>query len=202
MPAPTVAVRSAVALPFPLALPRIYLDMDGVMADFDRHMLEKNLSGAELKMIAGAYRALPPYEGAIEGIRHLEDMGFEVYIATKIPGDNPAAASEKIYWLQEHVPSLMKKVIITPDKGCIGGERDYLVDDRPHKANVENFRGTVVHFGPKGAIKDWASLRAFFVEVRKRFDLEQALAQAAEQERRTLLATADETAAPSRTVRP
>lgn len=60
----------------------------------------------------------------------------------------PGAYGEKAQWVAEHLPELAERVIVTPDKGLLGDEYDYLVDDRPHKANCEGFRGQLVHFAP------------------------------------------------------
>ena len=39
-----------------------------------------------------------------------------------------------------------KKVILTPDKGAVGIQRDFLIDDHPEWANSNNFKGTVIRF--------------------------------------------------------
>ncbi len=146
---------------------RLFLDMDGLLVDFNLSLTKSGLDITTFKNTAGVYRTMKPYEGAIEGVKALENLGFELFIATKIPDKNPAAASEKIYWTQEYIPSLAEKVIITPDKGCLGSETDFLVDDRLHKANVVSFRGTVIHFGPNGKhIQNWTDLIEYFKKVK------------------------------------
>jgi len=122
---------------------RIYVDMDGVIADFEKNLKGRNPK--EVKMMPGTYIRLDPIEGAIEAVRELINMGHDVWIATKTPTHNLLADSEKKHWLSEHLPELLSKVIITSDKGCLRG--DILIDDRKHKANCESFEGCFIHFG-------------------------------------------------------
>lgn len=140
----------------------IYVDMDGVIADFDKAMADHGLTGKDLKMREGIYRNLEVAEGAKEGVQALFDMGYDLHIATKIPDHNPYAATEKLLWLREHFPELAVNVTITPNKGQLGTEGDYLIDDRPHKANIVNFQGTCLHFGPEGKYQNWQSVIQFF----------------------------------------
>lgn len=140
----------------------VYIDMDGVIADFDKAMKERGLTGNDLKMLRGTYRELEVADGAREGITALIDMGFDLHIATKIPDNNPYAATEKLLWLREHFPELAVNVTITPNKGQLGTVDDYLIDDRPHKANIVNFQGTCLHFGPEGKYQNWKTVIEYF----------------------------------------
>lgn len=132
--------------------PRAYIDLDGVLADFEDSCRRHGHEPSVHKMHPGAYRQLVPIQGAIAAIDDLEAMGLHTWILSKIPGLNPGAASEKLEWVRQHLPSLEDRVIITPDKGCVGTEQDLLVDDHPWWANAGAFRGKVFHF--KG---DWSS---------------------------------------------
>lgn len=143
---------------------RIYVDMDGVMADFERAIVETGLEGPELKLIQGTYLNLHPYPGAFDALDKLEEMGFEIRISTKIPRNNLHAASEKLFWLERYRPKYISHTTITNDKGDSGRLGDYIIDDRPHKANVSNFNGTLLDFGPKNTYKDWDSILKFFIE--------------------------------------
>lgn len=126
--------------------PRVYVDMDGVIADFDGAMKKHGVTGDSLKTIRGIYQELDEVHGAHEALNKLKGMGFEIFILTKIPASNPHAATEKLLWVAAHFPHLHDQVIITPDKGAVGTIRDYLVDDRPDWANANNFPGTLIHF--------------------------------------------------------
>lgn len=127
-------------------LPRVYLDLDGPVADFLKVMTDRNMSGSDLKLIPGVYRELPVINGAREAIRILAGMGYEVWILSKIPDENPYAATEKILWLNQYFPEIGERIILSPDKGCIGTDRDILIDDHPEWANAHNFSGLVIKF--------------------------------------------------------
>lgn len=120
--------------------------MDGVLADFDRLKRELGVEGEELKKIPGAYLRLEPIPGAIEGVRSLIGMGYERWVATKPPTGIPEAYADKAAWILQHLPELKRRIIITHDKGLLGDENDYLIDDRPHKANCRKFRGALIEF--------------------------------------------------------
>jgi len=151
-------------------VPRIYVDMDGVAVDFERSMSEFMLTAKELKVIPGAYRNMKPIPGAIDGINKLLDMGIFVMMLTKIPSENPYSASEKIFWLYEHLPRMKDYIIISPDKGCVGTERDFLLDDHPEWANAHNFAGTVIKFGGEkindNYVENWIELVELFEKVK------------------------------------
>lgn len=140
----------------------LFFDMDGVIVDFDRYMREKNLSGDEAKQQPGAYVEMQPVENAIWGVRKMMSLagqyGFAVWLATKPPTGIPWAYADKVRWVLENLPELKRNIILTHDKGLLGGRDDIIVDDRPHRANVVNFRGAVIHFGPTGTIPHWHAL--------------------------------------------
>lgn len=138
---------------------RIYIDMDGVIADFEKAAALHGMAPKEFKLLPGAYRHLDWMPGAENALDHLLEQGANVWIATKIPHANPLAATEKLQWWSDRRPDMMKNVIITPDKGTLGNEYDVLIDDRPHKAHCENFPGTLLHFGSK-QFPDWACVIA------------------------------------------
>nr|WP_276530645.1 hypothetical protein [Burkholderia multivorans] len=100
----------------------------------------------EFKRVAGAYRNLPLMAGAAEAVARVQAMGLQPWGLTKIPASNPYSATEKLLWVQEVLPALHDRVIITPDKGAVGTARDFLVDDMPRWANAKNFPGTLIHF--------------------------------------------------------
>ena len=127
-------------------MPRVFVDMDGVVVDFDAFKTARGLTGDEVKKLPGAYLDMPAIPGAIEAVRSLIGMGYEVWIATKPPTGIPHAYSDKAAWVIQYLPELKRRIIITHDKGLLGGVDDYLCDDRPHKANCEHFAGTLLRF--------------------------------------------------------
>jgi hypothetical protein len=115
--------------------------------NFDAFRAARGLTGNEVKALLGAYLEMEPYPDAIAAVRSLIGMGYEVWIATKPPTGIPHAYSDKAAWVMKHLPELKRRIIITHDKGLLGGADDYLIDDRPHKANCESFKGTLIQFG-------------------------------------------------------
>ena len=100
----------------------------------------------QFKKMTGAYLMLEPMPGALEAVHTLIGMGIDVWIATKPPTGVAQAYADKAMWVLSYLPELKRKIIITHDKGLLGDEGDFLIDDRPHKANCEQFKGTLIKF--------------------------------------------------------
>lgn len=125
---------------------RVYFDMDGVLAEYDQALEDSGLSHHDFKRRIGTYVCLPVMIGAKAAVKQVMDAGFDVWILTKYPRVNVHAASEKLQWTGIHFPELADRVILTPDKGCVGTSRDFLIDDHPEWANAHSFLGTVIRF--------------------------------------------------------
>lgn len=138
---------------------RIFIDMDGVLVDFDGYMGDTGLTAEQIKADGLHYMRMRPMPGAIEATQQLWADGWEVFIATKPPTARPAAAMAKTEWVLQHLPWLQRRLIITPDKGLLGCKHDVLVDDRPHKANCEAFPGELVVFA------DWPQALALLRDI-------------------------------------
>lgn len=165
---------------------RIFFDMDGVLVDFERFMRERNMTAAEVKEYENAFAFMHPLSGAIDGIRKVMSIagqyGGEVWIATKPPTGIAHAYAGKAEWILDNLPELKRRIIITHDKGLLGGADDFLIDDRPWRANCGEFRGTLVWFGtaappPDVTVRfsysavDWAALGTLLkVEMRERHE--------------------------------
>lgn len=146
-------------------LPRIYLDMDGPLADFDHYCQLRGFDPKEAKLYSGTYLNLPPTYGALEGVAELlAKPNLFIFVLSKIPSGNPGAATEKHFWLERHLPRLAQRLILSPDKGCIGTERDFLVDDHPEWANAHTFPGTILKFKTSSSDTghDWNSILQSF----------------------------------------
>lgn len=141
--------------------PRVYIDMDGTSFDFEGAARDHGVEPHHLKLIAGAYRGLKLLPGTLEAIRAFEEAGFYPFLLTKIPSSNPYAATEKLLCVREAIPHLADRIIITPDKGCVGTAIDCLVDDRLDWANCQDFAGTKIAF--EG---DWPSVVAQVLATR------------------------------------
>lgn len=134
---------------------RVFVDMDGVIVNFDAFRAERGITGDEAKRMPGAYLDMPAYPDGIAGVRSLIGMGFEVWIATKPPTGIAFAYADKAAWVMKHLPELTRRIIVTHDKGLLGDAGDFLIDDRPHKANCEQFKGTLIRFTDG---KTWADV--------------------------------------------
>lgn len=125
---------------------RCFLDMDGVLADFDGLKVELGLTGDQLVERPSAFLDLKPVAGAIAAVANIEAMGFEVWVASRPAPSWPQTYADKASWIIKHLPRLKKRLILTQDKGLLGDERDTLIDDRIEKSNCLEFPGNLIHF--------------------------------------------------------
>lgn len=134
----------------------IFVDLDGVTADFEDEQKKTPHEPDIFKRMPGSYIWLPPIKDALDAIQFLEKAApGRVWFLTKPPKHSPYAYVEKALWTQRYFGDEgLHRLIVTQDKSLMGTENSIIVDDRPHKANVPKFRGTVMHFGSPSCI-DW-----------------------------------------------
>lgn len=165
----------------------VYLDMDGVLADYDRAAKERGLDPAKAKDVPGFFRNLEVIEGAKDLVSDLTRRGIGMVVLSTPPEERADEASrEKREWLREHFPVLADDAIFTQDKSKHGREDDLLVDDHPEWSNAENFPGTVCKFkGPQdwehvqqcaiqesGKLKDFVRRTGIGTEISKALNLD------------------------------
>lgn len=144
---------------------RILVDMDGVIANFDKGVLDayrnrhpdkffiplkqrtsfyvKEQYPLELQPLVeeiylskGFYLGLSPIEGSLEALSELMEREDEVYICTSPLLINPFCISEKYSWIIYHLgKEWIERVIISKDKTIIHG--DLLIDDKPEVVGVQ-----------------------------------------------------------------
>lgn len=148
--------------------PKVYLDMDGVLADLAEgaRIHPANNDGKYVNRpdeIEGVFRNLPPVKGAIEAVNKLlESKKYDMYILTTAPWSNPSAWIDKRLWIEDHFgDSFKKRMIITHRKDLLMGA--YLIDDRTANGAGE-FVGRHLHFGwdyinkKHNEFKDWEAI--------------------------------------------
>jgi 5'-nucleotidase len=84
----------------------LYIDMDGVIVDFDSAF--ERIDPAVLESYRGNEDQIPdlfslmtPMPGAIEAVTELA-MLFDTYVLSTVPWHNISGASQKIQWIQNH----------------------------------------------------------------------------------------------------
>lgn len=137
----------------------VYVDMDGVVADFDKAfpaVAEKTwIEGSEKKVPEGFFLDLEPIEGAIEALPILAELGYELYFLSTPQWSNPNCWKEKRIWVEKHYGDLMfKRLILTHNKGLLLGS--YLIDDRVQNG-ADEFNGEHIHFGSE-RFPNWKSV--------------------------------------------
>lgn len=142
----------------------LYLDMDGVLVDFDSGI--SSLSETQKIQYKNGYDQAPhifsmmkPLKGAIEAYKKLIEK-FDVFILTSSPWDNETALNDKLNWVKKYLTSdVRKKVIFSHRKDLLMG--DYLIDDR--KLNgAKNFKGEFILFGSEN-FRDWSSVLKYLL---------------------------------------
>jgi 5'(3')-deoxyribonucleotidase len=140
-----------------MAAPRLFLDADGVLADFDhaaqrllgmshKQYISKHGRGGFWKRLAKAsnfYGSLPEMPDArrlFDAVKHLEPT-----ILTGLPLGN-WAAPQKVEWAAEHFPGVPIITCMAADKHKHMHPGDVLVDDREkHRKAYEGAGVVFVH---------------------------------------------------------
>ena len=144
----------------------IYIDLDGVIADFDKGKKEHPLGNitpyiGRPDKLPGLYENLDPIEQSIESVNNLlYDFRYDVYFLSTASWDNPEAWTHKRLWIAKYFDEklIKKRLILCHHKQLLLG--DYLIDDRPFNGASE-FRGKWIHFGSQ-EFPNWKSVLNYF----------------------------------------
>mmetsp|Transcript_37490 Transcript_37490/g.62086 ORF Transcript_37490/g.62086 Transcript_37490/m.62086 type:complete len:569 (+) Transcript_37490:370-2076(+) len=136
-----------------LSPPVILLDMDGVIVDWDsgfigawgsRSPIDRSKSYSmedcvpttmcsEAKAVfhqKGFFAGLPPREGAINAVKRMVGLGYQVFFCTAPVLTSAYCAGEKYEWIiRQFGQAFASRVIMTTDKTTVRG--DLLIDDKP-----------------------------------------------------------------------
>ena len=159
---------------------KIFIDMDNVLVDFQSgidRLDEKtkqafgeyydsngNKHEAHYDDVPGIFALMDPMPGAIDAVQKLRDR-YNLYILSTAPWRNPTAWCDKLNWVKKYFgagedTAFYKRIILTHNKGLCNG--DYLIDDRPDKCGVGNFKGEVIYFG-SSMYPDWDAVVEYFM---------------------------------------
>lgn len=131
---------------------KIYFDMDGVLANFDKAVNEmRHLDEVPWIHIPNFFRNLEPIGQPNITIAELQNRGYEVYILTKVEiRDTPARAEDKKAWLQKYIPNMsLANTIIVP--GHLS-KLDYIRSNIEDSVLIDDYKGNLIEWQQKGGI--------------------------------------------------
>jgi 5'(3')-deoxyribonucleotidase len=141
----------------------IYIDMDGVVANFRKKW--QALYGKELDLYHipptpdRFYIDLEIISGSFEAVQFLSKY-FDVYFLSTAEWGNISSWSDKRIWIEQHFGDYAKKrLILSHNKSLHIGR--YLIDDRAIDTNV-SFKGEFIHFGSE-KFPDWDSVTEYII---------------------------------------
>jgi len=144
-----------------------YIDMDDTLCDFAGQAYLDLLECPDIRWPQsqhGFFTKLKPLPNAIESLKKLDEMGEDVWILSRPSINNPLCYTDKFLWIREHLGlDFADRLILCTDKGRVGTEDDYLIDDfdwvnlkKPKDGEMERtpWKGKQFRFG-QGEFGNW-----------------------------------------------
>lgn len=145
----------------------LYVDMDGVLADFDKGVMnieaipwdEDNVNRV-CEANPRLFSTLPDIEGGVDAVYKLLSY-FEIYFLSTPMYNVPESYMDKRIWLREKFgPWADKRLILTHRKDL--NEGDFLVDDRT-KNGAGEFKGELILFGSE-KFPNWKEVKKYLMK--------------------------------------
>lgn len=143
---------------------RIFIDMDGVLADFYSRFKEMIVKNPHIKFPQsqyGFFEGLDAIKDAIETYLFLAQY-FDVRILTAPSHMNPLCYTGKRVWVETHLGmDAVFNMNISKDKSQFIG--DYLIDDNVSGNGQEQFQGKLIHFDQEK--NNWMHIKKYFINT-------------------------------------
>jgi 5'(3')-deoxyribonucleotidase len=141
----------------------IYIDMDGVLADYHKRHREQLALQPSIAYPQSQYdffRKLEPIKDAIETYKWLDQQEqFDVNILTAPSVFNAWSYTDKRIWVENHLGiEACHNMIISPKKHRSIG--DYLIDDNNIGKGQDKFMGELIHFHKER--NNWTKIKDYF----------------------------------------